>query len=162
MTSVQGRGCLHRERPSVAPFVAPSITLFDSSPPLESVDKLSNQPVGPTGIKPLANFPLAAIGVPKYSEDDLQRIFKAVLDAQAPIPIPAPAPAPILASIVSKVPWKKLKACSPDVYRGKFHMDCYNFCQQCEDYFANAKATRLTQIPFAACFLWNRISFCWQ
>ena len=41
-------------------------------------------------------------------------------------------------------------------------MDCYNFCQQSEDYFAIAGATGPTQIPFAASFLWDRISFCWQ
>ena len=41
-------------------------------------------------------------------------------------------------------------------------MDCYNFCQQCEDYFATAGATGPTRIPFAASFLRDRISFRWQ
>ena len=41
-------------------------------------------------------------------------------------------------------------------------MDCYNFCQQCEDYFATAGATEPTRIPFATSFLWDRISFRWQ
>ena len=41
-------------------------------------------------------------------------------------------------------------------------MDCYNFCQQYEDYFATARATGPTRIPFATSFLWDRISFCWQ
>ena len=41
-------------------------------------------------------------------------------------------------------------------------MDCYNFCQKCEDYFVTAGATGPTQIPFAASFLRNRISFRWQ
>ena len=41
-------------------------------------------------------------------------------------------------------------------------MDCYNFCQQCEDYFATAGATGPTRISFAASFLRDRISFRWQ
>ena len=41
-------------------------------------------------------------------------------------------------------------------------MDCYNFCQQCEDYFATAGATGSTWIPFATFFLRDRISFRWQ
>ena len=41
-------------------------------------------------------------------------------------------------------------------------MDCYNFCQQCKDYFANAGATGPTWILFAASFLRDQISFRWQ
>ncbi len=55
----------------------------------------------------------------------------------------------------------KLKVKTPDVYRGRSHMGCYNFCQQCEDYFATCRATRPNQIPFVASFLWDRINFHW-
>ena len=82
----------------------------------------------------------------------MQRILKAVLETRAPTP----------ALAVSEIPWEKLKARFPDVYRGKSHMDCYNFCQQCEDYFATARATGPTRIPFAASFFRDRISFRWQ
>ena len=160
MTSVRGRGRPRRERPSVAPSVAPSIASPDSSPPPESGDELSDQPAGPSGAKPHANSPPAATSVPKYSENDLQRILKAVLEARAPAPVPAPAPAPVPAPVVSEVPREKLKARFLDAYCGKSHMDCYNFCQKCEDYFAIARATGYTQIPFATSFLWNQISFC--
>ena len=131
-------------------------------------------PLDPQRRKALANSPPAANSVPKYSEDDLQRIFKAVLEAQAPIPAPLPVPAlalvlaatsaPVLApaSNVAEAHREKLKARSPDLYRGKSHIDCYNFCQQCEDYFATAGATGPTRIPFAASFLRDRISFRWQ
>ena len=158
MTSVQGRGCPYQERPSIAPSVAPSIAPLDSFRSPESGDKLSDQPAGPSGGKPLANSPSAATSISKYSEDDLQRIFKAVLEAWALAPVSAPAPVP--APVVSEVPREKLKPCSPDVYRRKSHMECYNFCQQCEDYFANAEATGPTRIPFTASFLRDRISFC--
>ncbi len=41
-------------------------------------------------------------------------------------------------------------------------MECYNFCQQCEDHFAICGATGLNRIPFAAFFLRDRINFRWQ
>ena len=41
-------------------------------------------------------------------------------------------------------------------------MDCYNFCQQCEDYIATIKALKFSQILFATFFFWDRMSFCWQ
>ncbi len=56
----------------------------------------------------------------------------------------------------------KLKAKTPDVYCGKSHIECYNFCQQYEDHFATCGATRPHQIPFAASFLRDRINFRWQ
>ena len=155
MISVWGRRRPRRERLSVvfsvalsvAPSVALSVALPDSSPPLKS--EISKQPDRPPRLK-------SDTSVPKYFEDDLQRIFKAVLEAQAPAPAPAPAP------VVSEVPREKLKARSSDIYRGKSHMDSYNFCQQCEYYFAIVGAMGPTWIPFAASFLRNRISFRWQ
>ena len=56
----------------------------------------------------------------------------------------------------------KLKAKSLNVYRGRSFMECYNFCQQCEDYFATAGATGPNRIPFAASFLRDWINFRWQ
>ena len=56
----------------------------------------------------------------------------------------------------------KLKAKTPDVYYGRSHMECYNFCQHCEDHFPTAKAIEPNQIPFATFFLWDLINFCWQ
>ena len=107
MILVRGRRRLCRECPSIAPSVAPP----GSFPPLKS--EISKQPDGTLGPKSPA-----ATSVPKYSKDDLQRIFKAILEAWAPTLAPA----------VSEIPWEKLKACSPDVYHGKSHMDYYNFC----------------------------------
>ena len=51
-----------------------------------------------------------------------------------------------------------LKAKIPEVYYGKSHMDCYHFCQQCEDYFETAGATGTNRTPFAASFLRGNIS----
>ena len=41
-------------------------------------------------------------------------------------------------------------------------MDCYNFCQQCENYFATAGTAGTYKISCAISFLRNRINFCWQ
>ena len=163
MTSVRGHGHLRRKRLSAAPSIIPS----DSFPPFKLGDKLSNQPVGPSKIKsPVANASATATSIPKYSKDDLQQILKAVLEAQAPTPTPtlilALAPAPVLAHIVVETPWEKLKARSPDVYHDKSQMNCFNFYQQYEDYFATIGATGPTRSPFAMFFLWDRISFRWQ
>ncbi len=51
---------------------------------------------------------------------------------------------------------------TPDVYRGRSHMEYYNFCQQCKDHFATCGAIGPNQIPFAASFLRDRINFRWQ
>ena len=107
MISVRGRGRPYQECPSVtlsvALFVAP---LCSSLPPKLEISK---QPDGT--LRPKSP---ATTSVPKYSEDDLQRILKAVLEAQSPAPAPA----------ISEIPQEKLKARSPDVYCRKSHIDC--------------------------------------
>ena len=115
---------------------------------------MSDQLAGLSGTKLLANAPAAATNIPTYSQDDLQQIFKAVLEIWAPAPASIPAPS------VSEVPRKKLKDCFPDVYRRKSHMDYFNFYQQYEDYFATTRAMEPTRILFTASFFQDRISFC--
>ena len=90
MTSIRGRGRLCKERTSEG-----------SSPPPESIHD-----------KAPVNLP-AEPPVAKYTEEDLQRIFKTVLKAQFP---PSYGPRE-----------KPLKARLSDVYRDKSHMECYNF-----------------------------------
>ena len=53
----------------------------------------------------------------------------------------------------SKPRKQSLKAWFPDLYYGNLHMDCYQFCQQCKDYFETAGAKRPNKILFAALFL---------
>ena len=45
-----------------------------------------------------------------------------------------------------------LKARFPETYLKKFHMDCYHFCQQYEDYFKTLDANEMNRIPFIASF----------
>ena len=47
------------------------------------------------------------------------------------------------------------------MYYGKSHMECYSFCQQCEDPFATTGAKGPNRIPFAVSFLRDRINFRW-
>ena len=128
MTSIQGRGRPCQERTSKSQS--------GPSPPLES--SFDEAPVNPPAEPPVAN----------YTKEDLQKILRTVLEAQAP-PFD-----------VSRE--KPLKAKLPNVYCGKFHMECYNFCQQCEDHFATARVKGPNRIFFAASFLPYRINFCWQ
>ena len=128
MTSIQGRGRPHQERTSKGPSGS-------SLPPESSHDE--------TPVNPPAEPPVA-----KYTEEDLQKIFRTVLKARAP------------PSDGSRE--KLLKARSPDVYSGKSHMECYNFCQQCKNHFAIAGAKGPNRILFAASFLRDRINFRWQ
>ncbi len=52
---------------------------------------------------------------------------------------------------------RPLKPQNPDLYYGNLHMECYYFCQQCEDYFEVVGLLGHKRVPFAAGFLKNRI-----
>lgn len=45
-----------------------------------------------------------------------------------------------------------LKPKSPDVYKGKLHIDSYNFIQQYKDYFATFECQSRNQVLFVATF----------
>ena len=60
-------------------------------------------------------------------------------------------------------PWERsFKARTPETYWGKSHMQCYHFCQQCEDHFETSGSTRMNRTPFAASFLRGFISLRWS
>ena len=97
----------------------------------------------------IAPAPDAANSAAKYSAEDLQQIFKTVLEAKAPTPAFQP-----------DGPWEKLfKAQVPDLYYRKTHMECYNFCQKCKDYFVTTGATGLNCVSFAAMCLKDQTLF---
>ena len=52
---------------------------------------------------------------------------------------------------------KPFKARFSDLYYGNLHMDCYRFCQQCEDHFKTAGASGPNCIPFTALFLYESV-----
>ena len=53
---------------------------------------------------------------------------------------------------------RPLKAKTPETYSRKSYIDCYHFCQQCEDYFETSSATGMNYISFAATFLCSTVS----
>ena len=95
--------------------------------------------------------------VVRYLEDDLQWIFRTVLDFRPPAPVPALVVAAVPHSEESRE--RPLKARFLDIYWGKTHLKCYNFFQQCKDHFATAGATSLNRVRFAAIFLNNTALF---
>ena len=40
-------------------------------------------------------------------------------------------------------------------------MECYYFCQKCENYFTTANTTGFNRIQFAALFFCEKINFYW-
>ena len=82
----------------------------------------------------------------RYWEKDFQQIFKTVLEAKAF----APAPQPLV--FFEKTCKKFLKVKFSDLYCNKTYIECYNFCQQCKDYFATAGAKKYSYITFTATF----------
>ena len=54
-----------------------------------------------------------------------------------------------------------LKARSPKTYSRKSHIDCYHFCQQCEDNLETSGAIGMNCTPFIVSFFYGTISLRW-
>ncbi len=102
-------------------------------------------PEAPPGPPQAPPFPFSQdFGANRYSQQDLDRIIQTFI------------------RVSKEGSGEKLKDKTLDVYRGRSHIECYNFCQQCEDYFATCGATKPNRIPFVASFLQDQIHFYWQ
>ncbi len=151
MTSVRGRSRPAQRSQISEASTGPLSSNGDNEDPLRSNDPGPSE--APTGSKAstrreIPAGPEALLGPPqalplpvsqdpganRYSQQDLNRIIQTFFRAS------------------KGGSEDKLKAKTPDVYRGKSHMECYNFCQQCEDHFAICGATRPNRIPFATSF----------
>ena len=80
-------------------------------------------------------------------------------DRRNPARTPSPAP---LAEPREDISDGLLKARNPDLYYGNSHMQCYHFCQQCEDHCEIAESKGHKRVLFAMFFLMDRILHCWQ
>ena len=56
---------------------------------------------------------------------------------------------------------RPLKARNSNLYYENSYMECYYFCQQCEDHFEMAGTKGHRRVPFAASFLKEKILFRW-
>ena len=63
-----------------------------------------------------------------------------------------------LAQALAEPQDRPLKTRTLETYSGKSHMDCYHFCQQCEDYCKTSGTIGMNRIPFAATFFRGPIS----
>ena len=84
---------------------------------------------------------------PPSNERLFQQFMKAYLENQNQNQAPPPA------SIQAELREQPLKAQFSNLYYGNSHLDCYRFCQQCEDHFDTTGARGPTHIPFAVSFL---------
>ena len=109
------------------------------SAPTRSTGPSEQDELASTAGSSIPSAPAPAPRIAKYTEADLQRILKVCLEAKGPQEGPF-----------------------PDLYFGKSHMECYQFCQQCEDYFDTAGAKDNNRTLFAASFLRGRIGFRWH
>lgn len=122
----RGRPCKVPGQGSTSPtnrFEPPASSSLDALSEGQAALEASPEPPGPS--------------IAKYTEEDLQRILKTVLEARAPAPAPIP-----------EGPRERpLKARFPDIYRG---------------HFATAGAKGPNRIPLAASFLRDRDNFRWR
>ena len=65
------------------------------------------------------------------------------------------------AQVLAKPQERLLKARTPETYWGKSPIECYHFCQQCEDHFETFGATGTNCTPFTASFLRGFINVRW-
>ena len=101
----------------------------------------------------------AIFSVARYLKNNLQQIFRTVLDFK---PLCALALAFIVPQQYEGL-WKRsLKIWSPDVYHSKTHLKYYNFFQKCKDHFTTAGAKGQNLVLFASTFFKNTALFCWQ
>lgn len=95
----------------------------------------------------------ASAPVLKYTEEDHQKIEKYYMDLfiQAKVQKQAPQDEELV-----------IEVRFPDLYFGKSHMECFEFCLQCENHFDLAGVTGHNRSTVAASFLRGRINFRWQ
>ena len=137
-------------------------------PPTDLVeDELARDPGSDGGLHLGSTFPapsctpipgpvqdLALIPAPALAPAPTDKMFKIFMKAylesnQRPRPPPAERE-------------QSLKVKVLEMYYGKLHMNCYHFCQQCDDHFETAGATGTNQTLFAAFFLCENISMRWK
>ena len=141
-----------------------------------------NEPIGDTQRSPPANSSNSLLPAPPSADSRVLTPATSYTPMPAPASASAPSSVPVPAkytdanfhqfmkvfidtqrcSKTHKEPWKSpFKACFPNLYYGKSHMDYYQFCQQCEDHYETAGTTGPNRVLFTASFLRALINFRW-
>ena len=95
----------------------------------------------------LTSAPASIPGPPeRYTNEDLQNATKLTLE----LFVKGQEYGQLQANSASRK--QPLKARFPNLYYRNSHLDCYRFCQQCEDYFKTAGANKLNRFLFATLF----------
>ena len=97
----------------------------------------------------LATTPAVA---PSSDNKLFKQFIKAYLEAQVPS----------RTEVDPKPREQPLKAQFLNFYYCNLHMDCYQFCQQCENHFKIAGAKKPNKILFAALFLYGSVTQQWH
>ena len=150
-----------QQSPCWNPLLADEDELARAAPRAPSNDSgtLSHTPAMLRILTPAPALSLApAKLVAKYTNTDLQRATKLALELFVQGQQQAQSQIAPLALEPRKRPFK---ARFPDLYYGNSHMDCYRFCQQCEDHFETVGAKRLNRILFTALFLRGLVTQQW-
>ena len=91
---------------------------------------------------------VSASGLPwRYTDEDLQRATKLALE----LFVKGQEHGQLQANSAPRE--QPLKTWFPDLYYRNLHLDCYCFCQQCEDHFETAGANKPNRVSFATSFL---------
>ncbi len=104
----------------------------------------------------------APVPAPAPNNDLFQKFIRMYIKRvrdQAPT---APAAPATLAAEARDNTNRPLKPRNPDLYYDNLHMECYYFCQQCEDHFDVARSLDHKRVLFAAGFLKDYILNLWQ
>ena len=130
------------------------------NPPPAGKDELAGAPTDGSGTpaptitpavsRALTPAPAPTASAPASTDELFKQFMKTYLEAQTQTAQGQAEP--------QKQP---LKAWFPNLYWGNLHMDCYRFCQQCEDHFKTAGAKKSNRIPFAASFLRGGVTQRW-
>ncbi len=112
--------------------------------------------IGPSALGPVPAPASAPVALPNDLFQEFMRTCIERVRDQAPAAPAAPA-----AEARDDID-RPLKPRNPDLYYGNSQMECYYFCQQCEDHFEVVGLLGHKRVLFAAGFLKDRILNRWQ
>ena len=122
-----------------------TVSFSEPEQPVSPEETPATSGVGPPDFSTSDTSVFAPISAMASTDNLFQQFMKVYLKNQNQALFPIPIQAEFREQL--------LKARFSNLYYRNFHLDCYRFCQQCEDYFETAGTNKPNRIPFAALFL---------